>query len=89
MNDVLLARGCAKSTGYAVSYFSGATNVTPQAISSAGHATGSLLPQGISSIQLRVKVKSTAVKKKSCVIQVWSVGSPTVRDVVKVLLKPF
>jgi hypothetical protein len=86
--DLLVAESCGNTTGYVVKYYAGSTEITSQVTAAAGYSTPQIAPLATHPIVLRIFVKSTATRSKTCSIRTAS-RSASIRDVVNVVLKPY
>lgn len=86
--DSIKIKGCGSSRGFAVTYLSGTTNVT-SAVVGGSFRLNNVRPGATKTLKARISVaRSVSVNAtKSCTIALTSVSKPTLKDVVKAVVR--
>jgi hypothetical protein len=86
--DSIAVHGCKSSSGFAVKYFKGTTNVTTS-VTAGGYKTATLAAGASQVLALKIAVSPTAIAGKldTCAVTASSNAAPTKQDVVKARVK--
>jgi hypothetical protein len=88
LSDAIAVKGCQSSSGFAVQYFKGTSNVTTK-VTAGTYKTGTLAAGASQVLKLTIAVSSAATvgKVRTCAVTASSVAAPTTQDVVKAKVK--